>query len=327
MKSLDHYWYSQNLLAWSLLPLSWLFRLVAMIRRKMYRAGILASTRLPVPVVVVGNISVGGAGKTPLLIALCELLKTSGYRPGVVSRGYGSTLMGEALVTARSSASQVGDEPLLIALRTACPVAVGRRRPAAAKLLLKNHDCDIILSDDGLQHYAMQRDLEIAVVDTSRLHGNGHCLPAGPLREPIERLDCVDLVVYNGKADARYRFDLEFLTAVNIATGATAELKSFSGQKVHAVAGIGNPQRFFDQLKAEGLEIIPQVFSDHHVYTLNDLSFDDALPVLMTEKDAVKCTHLKLSTLWSVPVVAHLSAPLVDDFMSGVKRLIDCNHE
>jgi len=321
MKSLDHYWYSQNLFAWALLPLSWLFRLVALIRRKMYCAGILASTRLPVPVIVVGNISVGGTGKTPLLIALCELLKTSGYRPGVVSRGYGADLQGEVLITAHSSATQVGDEPLLIAQRTGCPVAVGSRRPAAAKLLLKNHDCNIILSDDGLQHYALHRDMEIAVIDAARLHGNGFCLPAGPLREPVERLDSVDLVVYNGKTDAAHRFDLKFLTAVNVATGATADLKSFAGQKVHAVAGIGHPERFFDQLKNEGLDIIAHEFSDHHMFTLNDLSYDDALPVLMTEKDAVKCTHFKLSTLWSVPVVADLSPQLIEDFTSAVDRL------
>ncbi len=321
MKSLDHYWYSQNPVAWALLPLSWLFRLVALIRRKLYRAGILASTRLPVPVIVVGNISVGGTGKTPLLIALCELLKAAGYRPAVVSRGYGVDLKGEALITAHSSASQAGDEPLLIAQRTGCPVAVGSRRPAAAKLLLKNHDCNIILSDDGLQHYALQRDLEIAVVDAARLHGNGFCLPAGPLREPPERLASVDLVVYNGKSDAVHRFELKFLTVVNIATGATADLKSFAGKKVHAVAGIGHPQRFFDQLKNEGLEIITHEFPDHHMYTLNDLRYDDALPVLMTEKDAVKCTHFKLSTLWSVPVVAELSPRLIEDFASAVDRL------
>lgn len=321
MKSLDHYWYSQNLFAWALLPLSWLFRLVALVRRKMYRANILASTRLPVPVIVVGNISVGGTGKTPLLIALCELLKTLGYRPGVVSRGYGADLQGEVLVTEHSAAEKVGDEPLLIASRSGCPVAVGSRRPAAAKLLLKNHDCNIILSDDGLQHYAMQRDIEIAVVDASRLHGNGHCLPAGPLREPTSRLNSVDFVVYNGKTDFAYWFDLEFMTAVNVATGATAELKSFSGQKVHAVAGIGNPERFFEQLENEGIEIVPHRFSDHHAYTLNDLSYDDALPVLMTEKDAVKCTHFKLSTLWSVPVTANLSVRLIEDFASSVNRL------
>jgi tetraacyldisaccharide 4'-kinase len=321
MKSLDHYWYSQNLVAWALLPLSWLFRLVAQLRRKMYRSGILASTGVPVPVIVVGNISVGGTGKTPLLIALCNLLKTSGYRPGVVSRGYGSNLLGEALVTAHSTAAEVGDEPLLIALRTGCPVAVGRRRPTAAKLLLKNHDCNIILSDDGLQHYAMQRDMEIAVVDATRLHGNGFCLPAGPLREPPVRLDSVDFVVYNGRTDAAHRFELKFMTVVNVATGETADLKSFSGRKVHAVAGIGHPERFFDQLKSEGLEIIAHEYPDHHAYTLNDLSYDDALPVLMTEKDAIKCTQFKLSTLWSVPVDADLSAQLIEDFTNAVDQL------
>jgi tetraacyldisaccharide 4'-kinase len=322
VKSLDQYWYSQNIFAWSLLPLSWLFRILSIIRKRLYANGFLTSTRLNVPVVVVGNISAGGTGKTPLLIALCELLTASGYRPGVVSRGYASSLRGEALVTDRSTAALVGDEPLLIARRTVCPVAVGRRRPEAAKLLLKNYDCDILLSDDGLQHYALQRDMEIAVVDAARLHGNGYYLPAGPLREPIRRLDSVDMVVYNGACEAKHRFDLEFLTTVNVATGTEAELKTFSGQTVHAVAGIGHPQRFFDQLKNEGLKVIPHAFSDHHVYSMGDLVFDDSLPVLMTEKDAVKCAQLQLSTLWAVPVVARLSSQLKHDFLERVSRLV-----
>lgn len=323
MKSLDQYWYSQNPVAWLLLPLSWLFRAVAFVRRILYRAGIFASTRLPVPVIVVGNISVGGTGKTPLLIALCELLKSEGYHPGIVSRGYGVHLSGEVLLTADSTASEVGDEPLLIARRTNCPVVVGRDRPAAAKLLLDKQDCNIILSDDGLQHYALQRDIEIAVVDAARLHGNGFCLPAGPLREPVSRLDSVDFVVYNGKSNAAYQFDLEFQTARNVATGAIAELQSFAGQKVHAVAGIGHPQRFFNQLEIQGLDISPHAYPDHHEYMLNDLNYGDTSPVLVTEKDAVKCARLNLDTLWAVPVAAKLSKSLVDDFLDRVRLLVD----
>jgi len=322
MKSLDQYWYSQNIIAWSLLPLSLCFRVLAGLRRWLYKASILPSTRLPVPVIVVGNISVGGTGKTPLLIALCELLKTSGYRPGVISRGYASSVISEALVSEESTAARVGDEPMLIAKRTGCPVAVGRKRTAAARLLLQNSDCNVILSDDGLQHYALQRDIEIAVVDAARRHGNGFLLPAGPLREPVSRLNSVDMVVFNGAADADYNFNLEFLTAVNIATGEQVGLESFSATTVHAVAGIGHPQRFFDQLGRAGLKIIAHAFPDHHPYSAGDLDFGDSLPVLMTEKDAVKCDRVQLGTLWAIPVIARLSPQVRDDFLKSISRSI-----
>ena len=322
MKTLDQYWYSKNLVARLLLPLSWCFRALTVIRKWLYDIGLFRSVRLPVPVIVVGNIAVGGTGKTPLLIALCELLKTSGHRPGVISRGYASNLKGEALVHADSTAADVGDEPLLIARRTGSPVAVGRCRPAAAALLLKNYDCDIILSDDGLQHYALQRDIEIAVVDALRMHGNGYFIPAGPLRESVRRLESVDLVVYNGSLASPYNFVLECSMTINLTTGTSAQLKTLAGQTVHAVAGIGNPQRFFEQLKSEGLDVIAHAFPDHHSYIVGDLTFNDALPILMTEKDAVKCTQLKPDRCWSVPVAARLSPQLITDFHDCIKRLV-----
>ena len=214
MKSLDHYWYSQNLLAWLLLPLSWLFRVVSVIRHWCYANSFFSVVTLPVPVIVIGNIAVGGTGKTPLLIALCDLLKARGYTPGVISRGYGSQLKGEMLVTEDSDPVAVGDEPVLIARRTFCPVAVGKNRVAAAQLLLSHAECDIILSDDGLQHYRLQRDIEIAVIDAQRMHGNGFYLPAGPLREPVSRLESVDFVVTHGKAHGDIHADTRALTVL-----------------------------------------------------------------------------------------------------------------
>ncbi len=324
MKSLDQYWYSQNLLAWLLLPLSWLFRLASLIRRWMYRVKLLPSKSMPVPVIVIGNIAVGGTGKTPLLIALCDLLLASGYRPGVISRGYGSALIAETLVSSESVAAEVGDEPLLIARRTACPVAVGKNRVAAATLLLQHHDCDLLLSDDGLQHYALQRDMEVAVVDAERMHGNGYYLPAGPLREPVERLHSVDLVAYNGAGDSLHNFSLEQMAAENIKTGARAELTEFATKPVHAVAGIGHPQRFFEQLSVAGLTVSEHAFADHHVYVDADLNFSDTNDILMTEKDAVKCDRIKLNTIWSVPVVARLSPRLEKDFLDRVHSIVGC---
>ncbi|MGB5398284.1 MAG: tetraacyldisaccharide 4'-kinase [Gammaproteobacteria bacterium] len=321
MKTLDHYWYSQNFIAWLLLPLSWLFRALSIARRWGYTSGLLTVVKLPVPVIVVGNIAVGGTGKTPLLIALCDLLKAWGYTPGVISRGYASQLSGEALVNEDSTAAEVGDEPVLISRRTFCPVAVGKDRVAAAQLLLSHADCDIILSDDGLQHYRLDRDIEIAVIDAQRKHGNGFYLPAGPLREPVKRLESVDFVVTHGDDKARYHFNLEFSAAMNLATRQRVDLETLANERIHAVAGIGNPQRFFDQLEALGIKIIAHGFDDHHDFTQADLQFDESLPVLMTEKDAVKCHHMALPDLWYVPVRAKLSPHLIADFQNCVQRV------
>lgn len=324
MKSIDQYWYSQNPVVWLLLPLSWLFQLISVSRRWLYRLKILSAANLPVPVIIVGNIAVGGTGKTPLLIALCDLLQAAGYHPGVISRGYGSTLKTEALVTDSSSASDVGDEPLLIAQKTSCPVAVGKNRVAAARLLLMKHEsCDLILSDDGLQHYALNRDLEVAVVDAKRLHGNGFYLPAGPLRESVERLTTVDLVAYNGTTAAGRYFNLMQTAACNLKTGEKRELMAFRGQTVHAVAGIGHPERFFNQLKAARLDIAEHAFADHHSYTESDLNFGDSHAILMTEKDAVKCGQIQQDHLWAVPVRCQLSPQLAQDFLHYVQLVCE----
>lgn len=309
MKRLDYYWYNKSLLTFALLPLSWLFCALAVSRRFAYLRGLLKTHRLPVPVIVVGNISVGGTGKTPLVTWLVELLKQQGRRPGIVSRGYGGGASHwPQQVRPDSDPRMVGDEAILLSRRCACPMAVGPDRVAAASALLAHTDCDIIVADDGLQHYALGRDVEIAVVDGVRRFGNGLCLPAGPLREPPGRLNDVQMVVANGVAGPR-----EF--AMRLIPGSLCNLHepqrrraldSFRGQKVHAVAGIGFPQRFFRQLTEQGLEVVEHPFPDHHPYCKSDIHFDDDLPVLMTEKDAVKCREFATERHWFLPVDALL---------------------
>ena len=318
MKRLDHYWYSQNPVAWLLLPLSWLFCVVAILRRQLYRIGILRQHSLPVPVIVIGNISVGGTGKTPLIIALSQLLARQGFKAGVISRGYGSNISGVHKVSANDDAAVCGDEPLLIKIRTGLPVVIGSDRVAAAEYLLDHYDCDVLLSDDGMQHYRMQRDVEIAVVDSTRMHGNGFCIPAGPLREPVSRLQQVDMVVFHGDDTEAYHFILKIDQCKDLVSGIEKPLTAFEGIKVHAVAGIGHPQRFFSQLKARGIEIIEHPFPDHHIYSATDFEFDDGLAVLMTEKDAVKCVGLELENAWSVRANASLSSKLKEDIISLV---------
>jgi tetraacyldisaccharide 4'-kinase len=328
MKRLDHYWYSQNPIAWLLLPLSWLFCAVSVLRRFIYSTGLLPGYAMSVPVIIVGNISVGGTGKTPLLIGLCELLNQHGLKPGVVSRGYGASISGEYSVAANDDAATCGDEPLLIKQRTGCPVIIGRDRVAAAKKLLAENDCDIILSDDGMQHYRLKRDIEIAVVDTQRKFGNGFCLPAGPLREPESRLRSVNMVVQHGNNDDKYHFSLEFGEAYNLVTGERRKLESFKTGLVHAVAGIGHPARFFNQLRAQGLKLTEHAFPDHHVYTTSDIDYADNSLILMTEKDAVKYKRLQptmnsggvTENTWAVPVSAIISDQLGYDLIELIKQ-------
>ena len=327
MKRIDAYWYSQNPVAWLLLPVATLYCLLVFIRHFFYRTGIFKSYKLSLPVIIVGNITVGGTGKTPLLIALCELLKSQGYKPGVISRGYGGDFEGEHLINDTDRADVIGDEPCLIYARTNCPMVVGRNRVAAAELLLSNSDCDVILSDDGLQHYRLQRDIEIAIVDNDRQFGNGFCLPSGPLREPVSRLNQADIVVDHFSADkAEIRddnFSLKFSDAVNLKTNESKRLDSFKDMPVHAVAGIGHPKRFFDQLSRAGLEVIEHEQPDHHKYTSDDFRFNDSLDVLMTEKDAVKCKGFSADNFWYVPVSAELSKSFCQNLLSKVQQLSD----
>jgi len=289
----------------------------------LYRTGLLKVHHLSVPVIIVGNISVGGTGKTPLVTWLVDVLRTHGYAPGIVSRGYG----GQAThwpqqVRVDSDPRMVGDEAVLLAQRCRCPMAVSPNRVDAAEALLEHTDCDIIVADDGLQHYALGRDMEIAVVDGVRRFGNQHCLPAGPLREPLSRLASVNAVVTNGVPGVReYRMDLVPGTLRNLqSTQKKATLKSFAGKTVHAIAGIGNPARFFRQLETQGMTVIEHPFPDHHPFAREDIVFEDDLPVLMTEKDAVKCQEFAGEQHWCVPVDAKLDERIIPLILRLIKR-------
>ncbi|WP_428604613.1 tetraacyldisaccharide 4'-kinase [Sedimenticola sp.] len=307
MKRLDHYWYSKNLVSGALLPLSWLFCLISQLRRLAYRRGFIGTDKLPVPVIVVGNISVGGTGKTPLVIWLAQHLLNQGYQPGIISRGYG----GQATkwpqpVVADSDPSLVGDEPVMLAKRTGCTLWVGPDRPATARALLAASACDLLISDDGLQHYALQRDLEMVVIDGSRELGNGYCLPAGPLRERTSRLAEVDLVISNGPSSLTpLQMKLEPGQLINLADPTLrVGLDHFRQQTVHAMAGIGNPGRFFQTLRDAGLHLHEHPFPDHHRFSATDINPDDALPVIITEKDAVKCAPFSQQRHWYLEVSA-----------------------
>ena len=325
MKRLEDYWYSSRAPFW-LLPLSWLFQAVVAVRRWAYRIGVFRSYDVTVPVIVVGNISVGGTGKTPLVSWLVKLLLKAGYHPGIVSRGYG----GQAerwpqQVRADSDPNMVGDEPVMLAQRCGCPVVAAPDRVTAARELLKHESCDVIITDDGLQHYRLRRDIELAVVDGERRFGNGHCLPAGPLREPKSRLDEVDFVISNGVANRRefaMTLEVEGLRAV-VDDSLKQSFDNFVGQQVHALAGIGNPQRFFQLLRQRGLDVIEHPFPDHHRFQPEDLSFNDGLPILMTEKDAVKCRRFATPQMWYVPVQAHLPEALALRLLQMLKQLTD----
>lgn len=305
MKRLDHYWQDRNPLALALLPLAALFCLVAELRAAAYRTGMLVSRTLPVPVVVVGNITVGGTGKTPLVIWLARHLKSKGYRPGVLTRGYlGNADDWPQLVKADGDPEQVGDEAVLLARHCDCPVAAGPDRVESGHMLLEQSDCDLLICDDGMQHYGLNRDLEIALLDGERRLGNGFCLPAGPLRERPARLKKVDLTLINGRpAPGELRMTLQADRAVRLNDPLTVRpLADFVSKKVAAIAGIGNPERFFDMLRGRGLRVQAVAFQDHYSYTPADLTQFKGLPILMTEKDAVKCEAFAADNYWYVPV-------------------------
>ena len=312
-------WYGERHVPWWCYPLAALYGVVVAIRRGLYRFGGLRSVRLPCPVIVVGNITVGGTGKTPLTLALVEALRERGYRPGVVSRGYGGSRREPTLLNDMPSPTEVGDEPSLIRTN-GVPVATGRDRPAAAKLLLEA-GCNVLIADDGLQHYRLARDIEICVIDGNRRFGNARMLPAGPLREPMRRLQQVDFRVCNGgdphAGEVPMRLQGGLVRALS--DGHEQAIERLSGTRVHAVAAIGHPQRFFASLVEQGLEVIPHPFPDHHAFTAMDLAFGDDLPVLMTEKDAVKCRAFAQPHWWSVPVRAQLPMVFYDALRAKLK--------
>ena len=301
MPKLENIWYGRSPLALLLLPLTGFYCAIVAVRRLAYRLGIKKTHRLNVPVIVVGNITVGGTGKTPLVGWLAQYLREQGYRPGLVARGYGGSAQHwPQQVRPDSDPTTVGDEPVLLTQLTGCPMAVAPDRVAAARALLEHSDCNIIISDDGLQHYALGRDIEIAVIDGVRRYGNRWCLPAGPLREPVSRIDSVDIVVSNGLA-MRNESAMQVLVgdAVNLVTGERKPLQSFRGERLSAIAGIGRPERFFDELRRQGLTIEARPFPDHHAYCPDDLAFADHT-LLMTEKDAVKCRRFGRAQDWVV---------------------------
>jgi tetraacyldisaccharide 4'-kinase len=298
-----------------LIPLSWLFAVITAFRRWAYQLGILKSYALPVPVIVVGNINLGGSGKTPVVIWLVEQLKKNGYKPAVISRGYGGSVSLPTSVDANSQASVVGDEPVLIASRAQCPVWVGANRVHVANELLKAYpECDVIISDDGLQHYRLKRDIEIVVVDADSSKNNARLLPAGPLREPLDRLNTVDAVICNGQknSDSAYQMQLVGEQFYNLAdSNMTATAHDFKQKSVKALAGIGKPERFFEHLHKLGLTFASVSFDDHHAFTAQDLAKIDCDVLIMTEKDAVKCKAFAKPHHWVLPVEAEIDAQLM----------------
>lgn len=281
-----------------------------------------STVRLPVPVIVVGNITVGGTGKTPLTIALVEALREHGWHPGVVSRGYGGQRHVPELLGDHPDPEEVGDEPCLIRVRTGAPVAVGRDRPAAARLLVEA-GVDVVVADDGLQHYPLQRDIEICVIDGMRRFGNGCLLPAGPLREPLERLSRVDFRVCNGGVPGTGEVPMRLMGDMAyplLGEKPPIALHTLAGRRVHAIAAIGNPQRFFDSLRAQRIEVTEHPYPDHYAFAERDLDFGDDLPVLMTGKDAVKCIYFAHPNWYSVPVRARLPDSFIQDIVAQLRR-------
>ena len=328
---IEKIWYKNSPFRWILVPFSWIYQAACVLRRVMLTQ--FFQQHFSVPVIVVGNITVGGVGKTPLVIALANALTAKGLKVGIVSRGYGAKIRTfPHEVQKNSQANLVGDEPLLIAKRTECPLIIDPKRVRAIDYLVKQHPIDVILSDDGLQHYAMGRAIEIVVVDGQRGFGNGWCLPAGPLREPPKRITRSDFIVLNGEGNEpvlsggfipQYAMQLQPEFLFNMVTGEACRIDSITST-VAAVAAIGNPHRFFTTLKSQGLTIKEYAFPDHYFYKPEDLNFLESI-VIMTEKDAVKCLKFARENWFYLPV----SAKLPDSFWhslyshSQLKRLIN----
>ncbi|MBP9763852.1 MAG: tetraacyldisaccharide 4'-kinase [Gammaproteobacteria bacterium] len=333
MPNWDKLWYQDRVVLWPLIPLSIVYASFVKLRRKWYgfRAFLkksFSATKVNpvVPVIVVGNITVGGTGKTPLVIHIAEYLIEQGWQPGIISRGYKGTHRKPTAVNSKSDPKIVGDEALLFAKHLECPIVVGKNRSKALKKLLKMNSknaIDVVISDDGLQHYALDRHIEIAVVDAQRRFGNGYCLPAGPLREPESRLSAVDLIINNTgafydvskkvipKNEDTNTYSMSYVPEKlynAFQPDRQASLATFRGQTVHAIAGIGNPERFFQLLTNYGLIVIKHVFPDHHRFTHKDVYFRNEFPVIMTEKDAVKCTKFVDLRHWILPIKAEVDS-------------------
>ena len=323
---INRVWYGRSLISTLFLPLSILYWLLISLRKAFYNSFLFSKKKFENPVIVVGNITVGGTGKTPMVIYLCEQLKKLGYQPGVASRGYGGSVRSTTLVENAHSADQVGDEAVLIFDRTRCPVMVGSDRVRVIDALMDRQHCNVVICDDGLQDYRFVHNVEIVMIDGERRFGNKRLLPAGPLRESISKIFKSDFCVVTGKSLPEISADTMLLQTQKLYAlnepHKTLEFDLLSGKTIHAVAGIANPQRFFDVLAALGLRVVPHAYKDHAEITLQDLQFPDEYPVLITEKDAVKCKRFNLENVWVLPVTAQLPPK----FIIRVQQLLRVFH-
>ncbi|WP_192022885.1 MULTISPECIES: tetraacyldisaccharide 4'-kinase [Shewanella] len=319
-------WYQGHPAKWLLMPLSWLFGLITWLRRLGFSLGIKQAETLPVPVIVVGNITAGGSGKTPTVIYLIDLLRQHGYKPGVISRGYGVKINGVKAVNLTDKAVDVGDEPAMIVARTNVPMVVGAKRIDAAQKLLSDFDVDVIISDDGLQHYALARDIELAIVDGQRRYGNECLIPAGPLREGIWRLNTIDWVINNGGSaqNDEVAMQLAPCSLTRVDSAASSNTSSWQSEPAVAMAGIGNPQRFFDSLCALGYDIVQtHEFEDHQAFDKQALAqLSEEHPLIMTEKDAVKCRDFAQQNWWYLPVNAKLNKSFDQAFLNRLEQVV-----
>jgi len=320
---LQRVWYDGEHVPFWLSALVPVYRALRAFHLALYRLGIRRVTRVGVPVIVICNLTAGGSGKTPLVIALVEALRARGMRPAIVSRGYGGSQQAPTVLDDAPDPSRYGDEPCLIRRRTGAEVAIGRDRAEAASLLVKR-GASVVIADDGLQNPSLGRDIEICVIDGQRRFGNERLLPAGPLREPLDRLSRVDFRVCNGAGAEPGEIAMRLMGDMAVAVAGasrTRPLSSFVRRRVHAVAGIGNPARFFTGLQARGIDVVPHAFPDHHAFVPGDLEFGDDLPVLMTEKDAIKCVNFASPDIWCVPVSADLPSAFIEALVARLRSL------
>lgn len=316
------FWYQphRTFFAWLLLPFAWLFQVILILRSFLYKTRIFKIHHFPVPIVVVGNLTVGGTGKTPLVIWLATQLSAQGVTVGIVSRGYGGKQVKPVLVSVNSDPRQVGDEPVLMARHCGCPVVVARRRAQAVQFLLDQENVQCVISDDGLQHQALARSVEIVVVDGGRQFGNRMCLPAGPLREPIGRLKSVDFIVENGGVNTNnVLMTLIPSELKRVMDDAPVPLTSIADKSILAMAGIGNPQRFFETLKSLSVQFRQKIFADHYAFQKQDIDFERADVIIMTEKDAVKCRSFADQRHLYLPVEAQLPAGFLGQILSAIR--------
>lgn len=330
----DRLWYGNKRPLWPLYPLVWIYRAVAESRRR--RAWQFRDESIPVPVVVVGNITAGGTGKSPLTAALTGLLQEQGWHPVILSRGYGGKAEHYPLLVTRETGADVaGDEPVMLAAQSGCPVVVDPDRKRGALWALSQKLGNILLCDDGLQHYRLPRDIELAVFDATRGIGNGALIPVGPLREPLERLGSVDFVITNGGRLDDINHDHQFTMTLaptelrHLVTGDTFPPGHLQGKMVRAVAGIGNPQRFFDTLRDLGAQVRPRALPDHHRFTPEDLQTEAGEWLVMTAKDAVKCRGFAPDNTWLLVVKATLPQSFKEAFLASVnhcRQSLDSNN-